>query len=199
MATANKSLGEFNLEGIPPSQRGMPQIEVSFDIDANGIMKVKAVDKATSKEQQIRIEASSGLSKDEVERMRSEAEAHAGEDKARRELVELKNQVDAVVHETEKQLREHGDKLSETDRKAIETAKEDLKQAAAGDDKEKLQSSLQTFQQKAQKLGEAIYAKQGAGAGGDAAPGGTPSGGGGTTGGAPGGDEPVDADFEVKA
>jgi len=200
-AKDNRTLGRFHLDGIPSAPRGMPQIEVSFDIDANGIMKVKALDKATNKEQQIRIEASSGLSKEEVDRMRSEAEAHAGEDKARRELVELKNQVDAVVHETEKQLREHGDKLSEADRKDIESAKEDLKEAASGDDKSRLQAALSTLQQKAQKLGEAVYAKQGAGAGQQAPPGGGPAGGGngGAGGGTPGGDEPVDADFEVKA
>jgi molecular chaperone DnaK len=210
-AKDNRTLGKFHLDGIPPAPRGMPQVEVTFDIDANGILKVKAADKATGKEQQIRIEASSGLSKDEVERMRSEAEAHADEDKARRELVELKNQVDAVVHEAEKQLREHGEKLAEADRKAIEGAKEDLVKAAAGDDKQKLEAALATFQQKAQKLGEVLYAKPGAGAAGPGGagpagaggPGGQPGGGGGGAGGQPGGgqggDEPVDADFEVKA
>ena len=201
-AKDNRTLGKFHLDGIPPAPRGMPQIEVSFDIDANGIMNVKAVDKATGKEQNIRIEASSGLSQDEVERMRTEAESHAEEDKARREVVELKNQVDSIVHETDKQLGEHGDKLSDEDKQAIEEAKEELKAAAQGDDKARIESALSTFQQKAQKLGEILYAQQqaeagaaGGPAGGGEAPG--PEASGGSKG--DGGDEPVDADFEVKA
>ena len=210
-AKDNRSLGKFHLDGIPPAPRGMPQVEVSFDIDANGILKVKAVDKATGKEQEIRIEASSGLSKEEVERMRAEAEAHSGEDKARREVVELKNQVDAVVHETEKQLGEHGDKLSDEDKQAIETAKADLRKAAEGEDKAAIEAALQTFQQKAQKLGEILYKQQQeaqAAAGGDAGqpgqagqPGdsGQPGGKGGDAKSGSDDDEPVDADFEVKA
>src|SRR6185503_14881938 len=116
MARDNRTLGKFHLDGIPPAPRGLPQIEVTFDIDANGILNVSAKDRATSKEQRIRIESSSGLSKDEVERMRRDAEAHAGEDKSRREVVELKNQADHLVYETEKQLKEHGDKLPADDR-----------------------------------------------------------------------------------
>jgi molecular chaperone DnaK len=194
-AKDNRSLGKFHLDGIPPSPRGLPQIEVSFDIDANGILKVKAVDKATKKEHEIRIEASSGLSKDEVERMRSEAEANAGEDKARREIVELRNQIDALVHETDKQLKEHGDKLSDDDKKAIETAKEELKKAAEGDDKAKIEAAMHNFQQKAQKLGEVLYAEQRKGQAAEEPAQGKPEGQKGTAG---ADDEPVDADFEVK-
>ena len=135
----------------------MPQIEVTFDIDANGILNVTAKDKGTGKEQTIRIESSSGLSKDEVERMRRDAEAHAAEDKQRRELVDLKNQAEQIVHETEKQLDEHKDKLPADDLAAIEAAKEALKQAAQGEDRAALEKALATFQQKAQKLGEILY------------------------------------------
>ena len=198
-AKDNRTLGKFHLDGIAPAPRGMPQIEVTFDIDANGILNVKATDKGTGKEQSIRIESSSGLSKDEVDRMTQEAEAHAAEDKERRELVDLKNQVDAVVHETEKSLTEHKDKLEEADLKAIEDAKEELKKAAEGDDKAKLQAALEDFQTKAQKLGEILYKEaqeKGEAPGGGGA---TPPPSGGSGGGEAGGDEPIDADFEVKA
>ncbi|MDP6409146.1 MAG: molecular chaperone DnaK [Planctomycetota bacterium] len=202
-AKDNRTLGRFHLDGIAAAPRGVPQIEVSFDIDANGILEVKAVDKGTGREQQIRIEASSGLSDDEIERMRNEADEHAAEDKQRRELVDLKNQVDQVVHETANQLTEHGEKLGEEEVKAIELATEELKKAAEDGDKEAIESALREFQQKAQKLGEAIYAKaqtEQQAAGGDA------SGCGDECGdecsdecGDDRGDEPVDADFEVKA
>jgi molecular chaperone DnaK len=195
-ARDNRTLGRFHLDGIPPAPRGMPQIEVTFDIDANGILSVKAKDKGTGKEQMIRIEASSGLTKEEVERMRRDAEAHAGEDKARRELVDLKNQVDQVVHETEKSLNEHRSKLGEADAKAIETARDELKKAAAGDDKEALQRALANFQTKAQKLGEIIYKASQPGAGAPPPSGGPSGDGAKQSSGAP--DEPVDADFEVK-
>ncbi|MFT5288513.1 MAG: molecular chaperone DnaK [Planctomycetota bacterium] len=186
-AADNRTLGKFHLDGIPPAPRGTPQIEVSFDIDANGILSVKAADKASGKEQSIRIEASSGVSEEEVEQMRRDAEANAEVDKARREVVDLKNQVEAMVHETDKQLGEHGDKLSEEDKTAIETAKTELQAAAETDDKAKIEAALQDFQTKAQKLGEAIYAEQQANeaAAPEAAE-------------APSDDEPVDADFEVK-
>ncbi len=201
-AKDNRTLGKFHLDGIPPAPRGIPQIEVSFDLDANGILNVKAVDKATGKEQTIRIEASSGLEKDDVERMRKEAEAHASEDKERREVVELKNQIDALVHETDKQVAEHADKLSDDDKKAIADAKEELTKAAESEDKAKIEAALQNFQQKAQKLGEILYkeaAEKQQAEGGAAAGGPAPEGG--PTGGKSdkGGDEPVDADFEVKA
>ena len=198
-AKDNRTLGRFHLDGIPPAPRGMPQIEVTFDLDANGILNVRAVDRATSKQQTIRIESSSGLSEDEVERMRKDAEAHAGEDKKRREVIELKNQVDHVVHETDKQLEEHRSKLSAADVKAIEDAKEELKKAAEGDDKARIEAALEDFQKKAQRLGEVLYrASQeragapppGAGQGPQSQPG---------SGGEDSDDEPVDADFEVKA
>ena len=211
-ARDNRTLGLFKLDGIAPAPRGMPQVEVSFDIDANGILNVKAADKGTGKEQSIRIESSSGLSKDEVERMRQDAEAHADEDRARRELIDLKNEADHLVHETEKQLAEHRDKLDEADVQAIEEARDELKKAAEGEDKAALEQAKADFLQKAQKLGEAVYKEQQAQAGAQpgAAPGGgaeggdAGSGGPGSTGstgssGSSGGDEPVDADFEVKA
>ncbi len=189
----NRTLGRFHLDGIPPAPRGRPQIEVTFDIDANGILNVTAKDKGTSKEQKIRIESSSGLSKDEVEKMRRDAESHAVEDKARRELVELKNQADHVVYETEKHLAEHGDKLEASDKQAIESAKEELKQTLQGEDKAKLEAALGTLQTKAQKLGEVLYKQatpppQGPGPEPTAK----------AKAGKQSGDEPVDADFEVK-
>jgi molecular chaperone DnaK len=202
-ARDNRTLGRFHLDGIPPARRGMPQIEVTFDIDANGILNVKAKDKGTGKEQTIRIESSSGLSKDEVERMRRDAEAHAAEDKEKRELVDLKNQADHALHETERQLAEHKSKLAAGDLKAIEDAREALKTAAQGDNREALQRALTELQTKAQKLGEVVYGQQpppGASTGG--APSGEAAGGAGGAS-APGKDgqrdEPVDADFEVKA
>jgi molecular chaperone DnaK len=207
-ARDNRTLGKFHLDGIAPAQRGMPQIEVTFDIDANGILNVKAVDKGTGKEQSIRIESSSGLTKDEIEQMRQDAEAHASEDKERREVVDLKNQAEQIVHETEKHLAEHKDKLSEDDVKAIEAAKEDLKKAAEGEDKAAIEAALKTFQEKAQKLGEVLYKEQqeaqgapGA-SGAPGAAGATPPPPGADAGPAPASsqdsDEPVDADFEVK-
>jgi molecular chaperone DnaK len=195
-AKDNRTLGKFHLDGIAPAPRGMPQIEVSFDLDANGILHVKAVDKGTGKEQTIRIEASSGLSDDEVERMRKDAEANAEADKARREVVDLKNQVEAMIHEVDKQLGEHGDKLSDEDRAAIESAKEDLKKAAESDDKARIEAALQEFQTKAQKLGEVVYKEKQAQEGAGAAPEGAPPAAEPAAG--DGGDEPVDADFEVK-
>jgi molecular chaperone DnaK len=198
-ARDNRTLGRFHLDGIAPARRGMPQIEVTFDIDANGILNVKAKDKGTGKEQTIRIESSSGLSKEEVEKMRRDAEAHAAEDKEKRELVDLRNQADHLLHETERQLAEHKSKLSSTDLKAIEDAREEVKNASKGDSKDALQRALTDLQTKAQKLGEAVYAQQPPNAG-PAADGGT----GGAASSASGGakdaqrDEPVDADFEVK-
>ena len=134
MAADNKLLGQFDLVGIPPAPRGVPQIEVTFDIDANGIVNVSALDKATNKAQSIRIQASGGLSDSEIDRMVKDAETHAATDKQRRELVEAKNQAEALVHSTEKTLQEIGDKVSEADRKAVESALAELKTAAAGDD-----------------------------------------------------------------
>ena len=163
MAGDNKLLGQFDLVGLPPAPRGVPQIEVTFDIDANGIVNVSAKDKGTGKEQQIRIQASGGLSEDEIERMVQEAETHASEDKKRRELVEARNQADALIHMTEKNLAEHGDQLGEDDRKAIETELEALKAVKDGDDQAALNAKMETLAQASMKLGEAMYRQQQAG------------------------------------
>ncbi|MFZ5735198.1 MAG: molecular chaperone DnaK [Pseudomonadota bacterium] len=160
MAADNKILGQFDLMGIPPAPRGMPQIEVTFDIDANGIVNVSAKDKATNKEQQIRIQASGGLSESDIEKMIKEAEANAAEDKKRRESVDAKNHADALVHSTEKALAEHGAKVADTERRAIEDAVSDLKEALKGDDAEAIKAKTNTLAQASMKLGEAMYAQQ---------------------------------------
>jgi len=160
MAADNKLLGQFDLMGIPPAPRGMPQIEVTFDIDANGIVNVSAKDKATGKEQQIRIQASGGLSEADIEKMVKDAEANAAEDKKRREAVDAKNHADALVHSTEKALAEHGAKVGEGDRKAIEDALADLKEALKGTDAEAIKAKSNTLAQASMKLGEAMYAQQ---------------------------------------
>ncbi len=160
MAADNKILGQFDLMGIPPSPRGMPQIEVTFDIDANGIVNVSAKDKATGKEQQIRIQASGGLSEADIEKMVKDAEANAAEDKKRREAVDAKNQADALVHSTEKALAEHGSKIEESERRAIEDAVSDLKEALKGEDAEAIKAKSNTLAQASMKLGEAMYKQQ---------------------------------------
>jgi molecular chaperone DnaK len=160
MAADNKMLGQFDLMGIPPSPRGMPQIEVTFDIDANGIVNVSAKDKATGKEQQIRIQASGGLSEGDIEKMVKDAEANAVADKKRREAVDAKNHADALVHSTEKALAEHGSKIAETERRAIEDAVSDLKEALKGDDAEAIKAKTNTLAQASMKLGEAMYKQQ---------------------------------------
>jgi molecular chaperone DnaK len=160
MAADNKVLGQFDLMGIPPAPRGMPQIEVTFDIDANGIVNVSAKDKATGKEQQIRIQASGGLSEADIEKMVKDAEANAAEDKKRREAVDAKNHADSLVHSTEKALAEHGAKIPEGDRRAIEDAVSDLKEALKGDDAEGIKTKTNTLAQASMKLGEAMYKQQ---------------------------------------
>ena len=160
MAADNKVLGQFDLMGIPPSPRGMPQIEVTFDIDANGIVNVSAKDKATGKEQQIRIQASGGLSETDIEKMVKDAEANAAEDKKRREAVDAKNHADALVHSTEKALAEHGSKVAEAERRSIEDAVSDLKEALKGDDAEAIKAKTNTLAQASMKLGEAMYKQQ---------------------------------------
>ncbi|MFL5075651.1 MAG: molecular chaperone DnaK, partial [Microvirga sp.] len=192
MAADNKTLGRFELVGIPPAPRGVPQIEVTFDIDANGIVNVTAKDKATAKEQQIRIQASGGLSEADIDKMVKDAEAHAAEDKKRRELVESKNHGEALIHATEKSVKEHGDKVQEADKQGIETAIEALRQALAGDDAEVIKSRTTDLMQASMKLGEAMYAASQAAneAGGD-----HPEGGAGATGG-PKKDDVIDADFQ---
>jgi molecular chaperone DnaK len=160
MAADNKVLGQFDLMGIPPAPRGMPQIEVTFDIDANGIVNVSAKDKATGKEQQIRIQASGGLSEADIQKMVKDAEANAAEDKKRREAVDAKNHADALVHSTEKALAEHGSKIGETERRAIEDAVSDLKEALKGDDAEAIKAKTNAVAQVSMKLGEAMYKQQ---------------------------------------
>jgi molecular chaperone DnaK len=192
MAADNKLLGQFDLVGIPPSPRGMPQVEVTFDIDANGIVQVSAKDKATNKEQQIRIQASGGLSESDIQRMVKEAEQHAGEDKKKRELVEARNQAESLIHSSQKNLTEYGDKVGAQDKAAIEGAIEALKAVTGGEDVAEIKAKTEALAQASMKLGEAMYkAQQGAAeAGGAGAAGGDgqkPQG---------GDDKVVDADFE---
>ncbi|MCO5058674.1 MAG: molecular chaperone DnaK [Rhizobiaceae bacterium] len=157
MAADNKMLGQFDLVGIPPAPRGVPQIEVTFDIDANGIVNVSAKDKGTGKEHQIRIQASGGLSDDEIEKMVKDAEANADTDKKRREGVEAKNQAEALIHSSEKSLKDYGEKVSEDDRKAIEDAIADLKSAVEGDDVDDIKAKTTTLAEASMKLGQAMY------------------------------------------
>jgi molecular chaperone DnaK len=157
MAADNKLLGQFDLVGLPPAPRGVPQIEVTFDIDANGIVNVSAKDKGTGKEQQIRIQASGGLSEADIEKMVKDAEAHAEDDKKRKTAVEAKNHAEALVHATEKALAEHGSKVGETERRAIETALADLKEALKGDDAAAITDKANVLSQASMKLGEAMY------------------------------------------
>jgi molecular chaperone DnaK len=171
MAQDNKMLGAFDLVGIPPAPRGVPQIEVTFDIDANGIVNVQAKDKGTGKEQQIRIQASGGLSEADIDKMVKDAEAHAEDDKKRKAQVEAKNQAEALLHSTEKALSEHGSKVGEAERTAIENGIADLKEALKGDDADAIKAKSNTLAQASMKLGEAMYKSQQAGAEG-AAPGG---------------------------
>ncbi len=192
MAADNKLLGQFDLVGIPPAPRGMPQVEVTFDIDANGIVNVSAKDKATSKEQQIRIQASGGLSDTDIDKMVRDAEAHAAEDKERREGVEARNQADALVHQIEKQMQEFGDKLPATDKQAVEEAISDLKGVLDGGDTAAIKARTETLQQAAMKIGEAMYRasqEESTDTTDDAS-------GSDSQGGAQGGDGVVDADFE---
>jgi molecular chaperone DnaK len=183
MAADNKSLGRFDLQGIPPAPRGVPQIEVTFDIDANGIVQVSAKDKGTGKEQQIRIQASGGLSDADIEKMVKDAEAHAAEDKKRKELVETKNHAEGLAHSAEKALKDYGDKVSAADKSVIEAAIAETRKALEGEDVEAIKAAANKLAEAQMKLGEAMYAA------------------GQADGGAPGHDEPkrddvVDADFE---
>lgn len=186
MASDNKVLGQFNLEDIPPAPRGVPQIEVKFDIDVNGIVSVSAKDRATNKEQKITIQASGGLNDDEIDRMLKEAESHAEDDKRRREGVEARNQADSLIHSAEKSLSEYGDKIEESDREAIATAIAELKTALEGDDDEMVKTKTKELADASMKLGEAMYREQAeADAAKDAAAAGEPV-----------DDGVVDADFE---
>jgi molecular chaperone DnaK len=194
MANDNKSLGLFNLEGIPPAPRGMPQIEVTFDIDANGIVNVSARDKQTGKEQSIRIQASGGLSEQEIERMVKDAEAHASEDKARRETVEIRNTLEALTHSTEKSLNENADKVSQSVKTEVEAAIAEAREALKSEDTSKPKAALERLNQAAMKIGEAIYGAQAQPGG----PGEADMGGPGSASGpkSAGGEKVVDADFE---
>jgi molecular chaperone DnaK len=175
MATGNKLLGEFNLEGIPPSPRGLPQIEVTFDIDANGILHVGAKDKATGKENKITIKANSGLNEAEIEKMVKDAEANAADDAKKLELVQARNQADAMAHTVRKSLAEHGDKLDAPEKESIEAALKEVEDALKGDDKSVIESKTDALMTASQKLGEKAYAQAQAdapadGAGGAEAP-----------------------------
>jgi molecular chaperone DnaK len=200
MATGNKSLGEFNLEGIPPAPRGLPQIEVTFDIDANGILHVSAKDKGTGKENKITIKANSGLSEQEIQNMVKDAELNAAEDQKKLELVQARNQADGMIHSVKKSLTEHGDKLDAGEKEKIEAALKDAEEALKSDDKAVIDAKTEALMAASQKLGEKLYADQaaaaaaaGAAAGPEAgaqAPGGSSK---------PADDNVVDAEFkEVK-
>jgi molecular chaperone DnaK len=190
MAADNKSLGRFDLQGLPPAPRGIPQVEVTFDIDANGIVSVTAKDKATNKEQQIRIQASGGLSDADIQKMVKDAEANKAEDEKRKAVVEARNQGDSLVHSTEKAMSEHGDKVGPEDKTAIEAASAALKEALKSDDVEDIKAKTNTLAQASMKLGEAMYkAQQAEGAAADASADGAASG-------APKDENVVDADFE---
>jgi molecular chaperone DnaK len=194
-AADNKSLGKFDLTDIPPAPRGMPQVEVSFDIDANGILNVHAKDKATGKEQKIVIKASSGLTEDEIKRMVRDAEAHAEEDKKFRELVDVRNKADGLVHSVEKTLKDLGDKVDGAERARIESAMADVRTALKGDDKGVLEKKTEALAQAAQAIAQKAYADAGAGAEGGAGPDATASAGG-SAGSKGGKDDVVDAEFE---
>jgi molecular chaperone DnaK len=191
MATGNKSLGQFNLTDIPPAPRGMPQIEVTFDIDANGILHVSAKDKATSKEAKIKIQASSGLNEDEIQRMVKDAELHAEEDRKAHALVNARNQCEALVHSVRKSLKDYGDKLEAGEKERIEAAIKEAEETLKSEDKDVIEAKSQALAQAAQKLGEKMYAdaqaQQGEAAGGAQEPSGKAD------------DNVVDAEFtEVK-
>ena len=195
MASGNKLLGEFNLEGIPPAPRGLPQIEVTFDIDANGILHVSAKDKGTGKENTITIKANSGLSEAEIQQMVKDAELNAAEDKKKLEIVQSRNQGDAALHTVRKSLAEHGDKLEAAEKEKIEAAAKELEEALKGDDKAAIDSKTEALMAAGQKLGEKMYADAQAAAAAanaaGAAPGGASS--------APADDNVVDAEVkEVK-
>jgi molecular chaperone DnaK len=157
MAAQNRTLGKFHLTGIPPAPRGVPQIEVTFDIDANGILNVTAKDTATQKDQKITITSSSGLSKDEVEQMAKDAEAHSAEDKAARETIDAKNQLDSMVYSVEKMLKEQGEKISGSDRGDVENAIADAKKALESNDKAQMDKARETLTQASHKLAEQMY------------------------------------------
>jgi molecular chaperone DnaK len=195
-AADNKSLGKFDLSDIPPAPRGMPQVEVSFDIDANGILNVSAKDKATGKEQKIVIKASSGLTEDEIKRMVRDAEAHAEDDKRFRELVETRNKADGLIHAVEKSLQSLGDKVEATERAKVESAVSDLRTALKGDDRNVIEKKSETLAQAAAGIAQRAQAAEGAGAGAAEAGAGAAAGAQGSSGGGKGREDVVDAEFE---
>jgi molecular chaperone DnaK len=206
MASQNRVLGRFDLVGIPPAPRGIPQIEVAFDIDANGIVHVSAKDLGTGKEQKIRIESSSGLSDADIDRMVKEAEAHAEEDKKEKEKAEARNEADTLIYSLEKNIKELGDKVSADDKAKCEAAMADLKKAMEGDDVADIKAKTEALKQASYKIGEELYKQQaaqgGAGGpnmGGDAGAQGPTGGNAGATGGAQGDNmkKAEDADYEV--
>ena len=198
MAADNRLLGEFNLEGIPPAPRGMPQIEVKFDLDQNGILNVSAKDLGTGEEKTVTIEQSSGLSDDEINRMKKDAEEHAADDKAKRELADVRNQADQMCFQVEKLTKEHADKLSENDTAPLEQAIEKVREAAKGEDVQAIKSAVEELEQASHALSKTLYesAEAGATAGADAASAGSP--GDGENGESGAADDAIDAEFEVK-
>jgi molecular chaperone DnaK len=164
MSADNRTLGRFELGGIPPAPRGIPQVEVTFDIDADGILHVTAKDRATNKEQSIRITASSGLAKDEVDRMVGDAQSHAADDRKRREVVDSRNRADSLIYQTEKTLKEFGDKVPDADKKAIEDASANLRQVMKGDDKAAIDAAIEKLQKVSYKLAEEMYRQKESGA-----------------------------------
>jgi molecular chaperone DnaK len=193
MAADNRLLGQFNLEGLPPAPRGVPQIEVKFDIDANGILNVSAKDLGTGKETTVRIEKSSGMSSDEIEKMRRDADSHAEEDKRKRELAEVRNQADSMCWQLEKLIKEHDAKLGDADKQAVSRAIEKTREAAKGDDLDAIKSAVHELEQASHALSKALYAKAAEAGPAPGGPAGEPSA-------APGGgdDDTIDAEFEVK-
>jgi molecular chaperone DnaK len=199
MATGNKLLGEFNLEGIPPSPRGLPQIEVSFDIDANGILHVGAKDKGTGKENKITIKANSGLSEEEIQKMVKDAELNAADDKKKLEIVQARNQAEATVHSVRKSLTEYGEKLDAGEKEKIEAAIKDVETALKGEDKSAIEEKSNALMAVSQKLGEKMYADMQSKQAAEAAGGGAEGGGAQAGGSQPADDNVVDAEVkEVK-
>jgi molecular chaperone DnaK len=195
MTADNRLLGRFNLEGIEPAPRGMPQVDVTFDIDANGILNVSAKDKKTGKESKIRIESSSGLSQSEVEKMKRDAEAHADEDKRKKELADIRNEADQTIWMIEKTMKEHAAKLSDADKAPINSAVEKVREAAKGTDVDAIRQALNNLQSAAHAMAQHIQRQGGAEGGGETPGGGRPTSGDGQGGGK---DDVIDAEFEVK-
>jgi molecular chaperone DnaK len=196
MARDNRILGQFNLEGLPPAPRGMPQIEVKFDLDANGILNVSAKDLGTGKEAKVRIEQSSGLNETEIEKMRKDAELHADEDKRKRQLAELHNQGESMVFQLEKLIKEHKDKLKDSDKAALESAMNKVREAIKGDNTDEMKSAIEQLEQASHAFSKTLYESAAAGQPGaaGASPGTAPAG----DGKKPGEEEAIDAEFEVK-